>query len=353
MKLLVAARADIGYVLHQVLRDEKRDAARILINGGADVALTDTDGNQPLHLAAARGLTEMVGLLLKAGASATAVNRPESDGETALHLAAEHGRDTIVAMLIDAGAPINLQDKAGRTALYRAVYGKHTAVAARLLRAGADPNLESDYTTARNTPVALAVSHNDATLLTMLLDAGADPNSSGRDVHYSPLNSAAGQGNAESVRLLLKAGAKVAVEPGRYSALHAAASSDSAAQVVPLLVAAGSPVDGKSDEDKTPLHVAATEKKVGAVKALLAAGASVQAVTKCGETPLWLALVGRYNREDTLLTLAEILIAAGSDVNARSSCHDNQTLLDVADQRGHLRLRRLLLAKGARPTRSS
>ncbi len=351
LQALVNAKADIGYVLHHVLDMKKAAAARILIKGGADIFLKDAAGRQPLHVAAREGMTEAVDLLLKAGAP---VDVADTNGQTPLHLAAANNQPKIVDLLVAAKTPVNARDEAGRTALYIAVAPSQSvvnsaAVVDRLLRAKADPNIEIESESYANTPVAAAAS-GSADILAMLLAVGGDPNRRGNST-VSPLSLAANRRDAEKkVRMLLKAGAKATVEDGKNSALFEALSNDStdfaaAPAVIRVLLAAGVPVDPRDEKGRTPLHEAADQRNAEAVKVLLSGGASVDAVDTCGATPLWLATTAP--RENEALRVAEILVAAGADVNAKNSC-EKGTLLELAEKKGYWKVRQLLLSKGAR-----
>lgn len=349
LQALVDAKADIGNALFIALENRNAAAARILIKGGADVSMWNRDRRQPLHVAAAVGLTETVDLLLKAGAPVSSVSDPQTDGGTPLHAAAENGHAAVVDLLLAAKAPVNARDKSQRTPLYRAVDEHHADVVSRLLEAGADPNVASDYTIMKETPLANAAFSGPAEILALMLASGGDPNHEG----VKPLSLAAGQGSAAKVRLLLKAGARLTVEAGKPSALHSAArttEADSAPAIIALLVAAGAPLEAKDEEERTPLHVAAAEQNVGAVRALLAGGASVRAVDKCGRTPLWVALGTSQYREDLQLAIAQLLVTAGADVNVSSTC-GGETILDRVERLGHMRARQFLVSKGAKSKR--
>lgn len=80
-----------------------------------------------------------VAQLIKAKANLDAQN---VSGETALILAAEEGHTDIVKLLIDAGANLNLQDMiVGLTALIAAAQGRYTDIARLLINAGANLDL--------------------------------------------------------------------------------------------------------------------------------------------------------------------------------------------------------------------
>lgn len=65
-----------------------------------------------MHLAAARGHTEIVDRLLAAGAD---VNAKDQDGYTALHFGAMYNHTAVVKQLLAAGAAPDEQDRDGDT----------------------------------------------------------------------------------------------------------------------------------------------------------------------------------------------------------------------------------------------
>lgn len=77
-------------------------------------------GATPLHDAAWKGDLEAARLLVEAGANLSAINR---SGATALHDAAWCGHTNIVKLLVDAGAPLEIKNtNFGRTPLGDAAY---------------------------------------------------------------------------------------------------------------------------------------------------------------------------------------------------------------------------------------
>jgi len=338
LKELVKAKAEIGLALHEVLTRKNAAAASVLIAGGADVSLRNGDGAQPLHIAAANGLTEATELLLKRGA---AVDDADADGRTPLHLAAAAGHLDIVDLLLASKAPVNARSAHNHTPLYEATVAKHATVVAHLLKAGADPKIDD-----KDEPMLSRVAFEGTLeLLQMLLSAGADPNRTGRG--HSPLIRAIErrEGSERFVAELLRAGAKIT--SGDTTPLHAAIGyHKTAAPMLSLLLASGAPVDVTSFEHRTALHEAAFWADVDAVRVLLTAGANVRAKDGCNETPLWRAIKSG-GREDAVLAIAELLVEHGADVNAPSQCH-KQALVDLAEKNGYLKVRQYLLTKGAK-----
>jgi ankyrin repeat protein len=81
----------------------------LLIEAGADIHRTGTNGWTPLHMAAARGHVEKARLLIAAGASVN--HRKEIDAsETPLIEAASQGRGGMVRLLLEQGADPTLRD---------------------------------------------------------------------------------------------------------------------------------------------------------------------------------------------------------------------------------------------------
>jgi ankyrin repeat protein len=98
----------------------------------------DKQGRTSLHQAAAKGNAFEVQLLLKGGAD---VNIQDTNGWSALHFAAQASSYDCTDVLLRAGADATLKDSYGNTALFRAVFAsKGEGEVIKLLRAaGADP----------------------------------------------------------------------------------------------------------------------------------------------------------------------------------------------------------------------
>ena len=237
----------------------------ILLDADADPDLRSEQGGTPLHLAAGGGFAPIVGLLLAAGAR---TKYPSYNGMTPLVAAAWHGDSDIVGQLLDAAERPPFP------------YSAVNIAAAR----GAGHPQDGE------TPLIAAASHGHATTVRLLLDRGADPNLAD-GAQSTPLMHAAralGPGAAQSVGLLLGAGADRAARNGDGETALACAAShgrDQAARVL-LDVSAAAPEAFEAttdpvclelnlvDEDgHTPLFLAARNGHVNAVRCLLDAGA--------------------------------------------------------------------------------
>jgi len=159
-------------------------------------------------------------------------------------------------------------------------------------------------------PVVEAVKEGDVATVRRLIESGADVNVAGGD-GMTPLHWAAGRGYVEVTRVLLKAGADVAVGTriGTYSPLHLAVREGHTA-VSKLLIEAGADVTAATaNSGVTPLHLAAAAAGgEDIVVALVEAGADVNAKERvAGQTPLMFA--ASYGRTESV----KRLLAVGAD----------------------------------------
>ncbi len=247
---------------------------------------------------------------------------------------------TLSAMAESAAA-----DKEGDTALLAAVMNDDLATARRQLALGAMPDAANRY---RVTPLYVAALHGNASMISALLAAKADPNGlapSGETL----LMTAARSGDVKAMQLLIDAGARVdAREPAfQQTALMVAARTNSADAVALLLDhgadinartavgetppfvppckgtgcgsegaginRGGLPDRGRRDAVKggmTPLLYAAREGADAALAVLVKRGAKLELAEANGMTPLLMALLNNQ------LGAARQLVDAGANVNA-------------------------------------
>lgn len=173
-----------------------------------------------------------------------------------------------------------------------------------------------------------------------LLAEGASPNDAVDSyTGWTPLQTAAKNGDLEAAKLLLAAGAKVDAGKDGYETpnhtsrssngpWHTLRSSDQAIHLavragnrdmVILLLASGAKVDapggwlyevGSASSQEKPLHIAAENGDLTMIRLLLDAGAKVDAENKYNEQPLSKAASAGK------IEAAKLLIAAGAKVNA-------------------------------------
>ena len=131
-----AAQPDGATALHWAVYRDDVEIAQALLEAGADAAATNREGMTAIALAAVNGNAAMIELLLDAGADPDAKLR---NGETPLMMTARTGNPDAIEALLERGAEIDArEDLRGTTALmWAAAYGNPEAVRV-LIAHGAD-----------------------------------------------------------------------------------------------------------------------------------------------------------------------------------------------------------------------
>lgn len=254
-------------------------------------------GYTSLAGAAKSGSVDIVKILLAAGAD---INPPALRlvRRTALQAAAETGNLDIVNTLLDAGAKVQTEPWAGSAlefaaasghhdiverflqilgnqidttslrvdALYAAVENGHRNIVQSLLAADT-PAVQPTSTHNLKGLLLLAASNGDATMVKILLNAKADPNTTDLFHMISVLQVAVEAGNVEISELLITAGANVNSASGRTN---------------------------------SPLHIASKKNSIAMVKLLLDSGADTNAVSYTGE-PVFQAAENNSSKEIQIL----------------------------------------------------
>lgn len=221
-----AGKADeAGKRLQEIELDAlfSHDATRIkkALDEGAKAGVARVFGLTPLHLAALRGDTTAIGLLLDGGAAVNAgLNTdnagadwrvaglvlkqvkevPLSTGLTPLHLAAAFGHDKAVVLLAKNGAAINAANYSGQTPLkYALLFANFQKAVQALVLRGADLTTQDSL---GESPFMIAAMAGDIRIVRLALLNGAAVNAASRK-GITALHFAADQGHRDIVELLL------------------------------------------------------------------------------------------------------------------------------------------------------
>ncbi|KFY29261.1 hypothetical protein V491_00118 [Pseudogymnoascus sp. VKM F-3775] len=305
-------------------------------------------GPTPLQIAAERGSTSLVNLLLKKHASINA-DPVGTTGKTALQAAAEKGNYDLVKILIDAGANLNAQAGpiAGRTALQAAVYSKNIELIVALIGYGADVNAEPSPVEGR-TCLQAAAEIGNCEIIQIFLKNGAEVNApAAREGGRTALQAALKKDRISAVEILLEAGADINAAPSKSGGLTALFASVKCHNVgfVKRLLQTANPNEETSRE--SPLMKAAELGSSDIVQRLIQAGANVNYDVQKDYYP-------RTALETAIKTghlhIVRELLAAGADINGPTFKDgiSNRSPLEVAVDRNNIEIVKLLLSKGAK-----
>jgi ankyrin repeat protein len=327
-----APSGDGATALHWAAQNDDLALADLLIAKGAKTDAATDLGITPLWVAATNSSTAMINRLLAAHADPNLA--PPTDG-TPLMLVAQQGNVAAVKTLLAHGAHPDAREGArGQTALMWAVSARRPEVVRALLEGHADVKARSTTWTQRMvlccqlfegdeagiamvavggyTPLLFAAQDGDVESTKLLLAAGADPNDAAPD-GSSAVVLAAHTGQDDVAKLLLNAGANPNAAGSGYTALHIAAMRGDLALIEALIdhgadlnarqqkgsptkrVVSGHALDVRLN-GATPYLLAVRQFQLKAMKLLVSRGANPSISLFDGRTPL-MVLAGPQTRQ--------------------------------------------------------
>ncbi|XP_072932508.1 protein TANC2 isoform X2 [Epargyreus clarus] len=317
----------------------------LLIEFGADLEMTNSQGCSALSLACQRGHTDVARRLIAAGASLSHTDTAE---QTPLVHAAKNGhRDTVIYLLgcqtgKDDRNPIHIDEgnieqlvPGSRHALIAAAQNGHLDIVEYLLDT-AELIPDGICPVTGETALTAACSTGNAAIADALLIRGATPYSLNAR-QMSPLALAAKNGRTALVLRLLDSGADVMGSGGKNPLILAAAEGH--ADVVEMLLAHCADPDAVDGDGISPLGWACLRSRIPTMVVLLDKGATIDQPDGNGRTPLGLACGGPAE-------LVEILLERGASLERVD--HSGLRPLDRAIGQRNVPVVNCFLRKGAK-----
>jgi ankyrin repeat protein len=248
-----APQVDGTTALHWAVRSDDLETAELLIRAGANVLAANREGATPLLLASINGNAAMIEKLVKAGADP---NAPLTKyGDTALMMAARTGKTGAIELLLNQGAQVNTKETwGGTTALMWAVSERHTAAAKILIDHGADVNARSYFV-----PAAHGRGFEGTTPVAPKPGQAAEEHAGG---WLTPLMFAAREGDVDSARVLVAAGADVNAAGGDGKDALGLALFDGNYEVASFLLDSHANVNHADAQGFTPLFWAVDRRNM-------------------------------------------------------------------------------------------
>uniref|UniRef100_A0A8C1L6C0 Notch receptor 3 n=1 Tax=Cyprinus carpio TaxID=7962 RepID=A0A8C1L6C0_CYPCA len=150
--------------LHLAARYARADAAKRLLDAGADANAQDNTGRTPLHAAVAADAQGVFQILIRN--RATDLDARMYDGSTALILAARLAVEGMVEELITCHADVNAVDEIGKSALHWAAAVNNVEATVALLKNGANKDMQD---LKEETPLFLAAREGSCEAVKVLL----------------------------------------------------------------------------------------------------------------------------------------------------------------------------------------
>jgi ankyrin repeat protein len=330
-----------------------RDAVRALLKEGADVNTTQADGMTALHWAAQKGDVELAKMLLYASANLKATTR--IGGYTPLLIASRNGDAPMIDTLTQAGADANAPTTNGTTPLMLAAAAGKPAAVKALLAHGA--NVNAKEAVKGETALTFAAAFGRADVIRALTASGADVKATTNAIDLAGFakeeqerlaaergnnGGRAGRGNPPGGRGAAPQGPQIAGVNRQYNytelvgfwgglaPMHLAARQGEL-ESVKALIEAGADINQRGAGDPvSPMLIATMNGQFDLARYLLDKGANPNLAQSNGVAPLYAALNCQwaakalypqpraYEQQHTsYLDLMQALLEKGADPNAR------------------------------------
>ncbi|XP_067653126.1 ankyrin-3-like [Haliotis asinina] len=284
----------------------KNEVFDILMKKGADLSVTDENGDNILHWACRGGNVKIVNYVLKR--NTLDINGKGHEEKTPLMLAASHGKNEVFNILMKTGADLSVIDENGHNILHSACRGGNVNIVSYIL-----------------------------------IQSSLDINSKCDD-ETTPVMHAAAQGKNEVFDILVKNGANLSdTDVDGSNILHWACRGGNAKIVNYILIRNIADINSNNGDGETPVLLAACHGRREVFDVLVVNGANLSVVDKNGDNILHFACSGKD--EKIVQHVLELHIV---DINCRTTT-GMTPLMIAADHNAH-DVFKLLLDSGGDPS---
>ena len=315
--LYLAAR-NVTTIEAESKRQENIELVQLLVERGADKDIPDYEGVTPIMIAAVKGHQKVVKFLLEGSAS---LKQYDGLDQNIVHLVAKYGKHKILPVLLEGGGDVfkslvNEQNHLEDTPIILAAAKGHLETVRALLRD--DYGSDIDHKNWKEqTACHLAAAAGHSEVLQLLLQKDENGYFDKDEEDNTPLHLAALNKHANTVAMLLAAGAPVQQRNQKdWTPLDCAAAAG-CHQCCQLLIDNDSDIDPTDKSKKTPLHIAAKNGHHKVVGLLLENGAAISLKDNDGMNALEVAI--NAGHQDVI----EVLIDSPHWKRALQTVHTN------------------------------
>ncbi len=311
--------------IHSYASHGDRNGVRGELSKGVPVDVRDEQDYTPLAYAVsgAEPDEDMLQLLIASGADVNAT--VDHANSSPLGLAAGSGNSEIVQVLLDAGANIKFESPKGYTVLINIMYSLHddeklVPMAEFLVRNGAEMDCETEY---GESPLNVASRLGEFDAVRLLLDAGGDPS----PLQWTELMKAVALGTCDDVQRFLDGGGSLDDRDRWDRTPWLLTSFVEDVEKARTLHSAGADVNDRGRGGDTALMYCAARGNADMLHWLVEIGTDIEAVDDAGNTALMLAAQAGET------TCVHLLLEAGADPSRKNEYDENAMGMSSGDGR--------------------
>nr|XP_060631461.1 transient receptor potential cation channel subfamily A member 1 [Anolis sagrei ordinatus] len=282
--------------LHHAAGQGQLELMQMIIDSSSEALnVTDTSGNTPLHWATKKNQIESVKLLLRGGANPNILN---SNMMAPLHLAVQSLRNELVKIFVEhTTTDVNLEGESGNTPITIACYKDNSEALKLLIENGAKICKGNSMGWM---PVHAAAFSGAKVCMEILIKRGEELGYSHENhINFTnngkctPLHLAVQSGDLEMIKMCIEYGAQIDLKQNdKCTALHFAATQG-ATEILKLMMSSYTGdepiIDALDGNKETLLHRVALFDHYELAEYLITMGAKIDSVDIEGRTPLLLA----------------------------------------------------------------